>query len=139
MKTGKLFLILFTMCFLFSCKKEAGDGGNSSISGKVSLEMRIILENPATIQGVYPAADREVYIIYGDHTSPDDKVQTNYNGEFEFLYLRPGKYKVYTFSNDTNAVDVEWDESHMTILREVEISDKQQEVTTSEMTIYDKI
>jgi hypothetical protein len=58
-------------------------------------------------------------------------------GEYEFLYLRPGKYKVYAFSKDTNAVAVPWDEDHMTVLREVEITDGKQQVSAADMTIYD--
>jgi hypothetical protein len=122
---------------LLACKKEPGDGGNSSIRGNVSKDVRIILSNPSTYQGTFPGADRDVYIVYGDNISPDDRVQTNYKGEFEFKYLRPGKYKVYTFSRDTNAVAVEWDEEHMPVVAEVEIEDKKQEVALSEMKIYD--
>lgn len=130
--------LVFIVVALCSCKKEAGDGGNSSISGRVEKDVRLLLENHNTYQGTFPAADQDVYIIYGDHVSPDDRVQTNYNGDFEFLYLRPGKYKIYTFSRDTNAVDVSWDEDHMTIIRELEITDKKQELSVADMTIYDQ-
>lgn len=127
----------FLAIMLFSCKKEAGDGGNSSISGKVEKDVRLLLENPNTYQGSFPAADQDVYIIYGDHVSPDDRVQTNYNGQFEFLYLRPGKYKIYTFSRDTNSVDVAWDEDHMTIIREVELDEKMQQKDIGTFKVYD--
>jgi hypothetical protein len=129
-----IFLILLTVA---SCKKEAGDGGNSSIKGKITRELRVVLNNPTTAVGSFPAADEDVYIMYGDHVSPDDRVQTNYDGEYEFLYLRPGKYKVYAFSKDTNAVAVPWDEDHMTVLRELEITDGNQQVVADDMTIYD--
>jgi hypothetical protein len=131
-----LAVILLSVA-LIACKKEPGDGGNSSIRGTISKDVRIILTNPSTYQGTFPGSDRDVYIIYGDNISPDDRVQTNYKGEFEFKYLRPGKYKVYTFSRDTNAVAVEWDEEHMPVVAEVEIDDKKQEVVLSEMNIYD--
>jgi hypothetical protein len=134
----KTIWILTTAIFLFSCKKEAGDGGNSSIHGSVNKELRIVLTNPNTKTGTFPAADEDVYIIYGDNISPDDRVQTNYDGEYEFMNLRPGKYKIYTFSKDTNSVAVTWDEDHMTILQEIEISEKKQEVDAGEMTIYDQ-
>jgi len=120
-----------------SCKKEAGDGGNSSIKGKISRELRVVLNNPTTVTGTFPAADEDVYIIYDNHVSPDDRVQTNYDGEYEFLYLRPGKYTVYAFSKDTNAVAVPWDEDHMTVLQELEITDGNQQVMAADMTIYD--
>jgi hypothetical protein len=128
---------VFVMSILASCEKEAGDGGNSSISGAVHKELRVVLNNASTVVGTYPAADAEVYIQYGNHVSPDDKVQTNYDGEFEFLYLRPGIYRLYVFSKDTNAVAVPWDEDHMTILQELEITEGNQSVVAADMTIYD--
>jgi outer membrane lipoprotein-sorting protein len=135
--TKNIFATMLLVSILISCKKDAGDGGNSSINGKVNKDIRAVLTNAATLQRTVPAADQEVYIVYGEHVSPDDKVQTNYDGEFEFLYLRPGKYKVYTFSKDTNSVAVTWDERHMVILDEVEIADKKQDVKMDDMTIYD--
>lgn len=137
MKASYFLLTIVLMSALAACKKEAGDGGNSSIKGKITKELRVVLNNPGTAVGTFPAADEDVYIIYGDHVSPDDRVQTNYDGEYEFLYLRPGKYKVYTFSKDTNSVAVPWDEDHMTVLREVEITDGNQRLDAADMIIYD--
>jgi hypothetical protein len=137
MKLHTIIWILASLLAVVSCKKEAGDGGNSSIRGKVYLEVRRDLENSEQIVGTYPAADQDMYIVYGNHVSPDDRIQTNYQGEFEFLYLRPGNYKIYTFSKDTNAFAVAWDEDHMTVLQEVEITDGNQQVVASDMTVYD--
>jgi hypothetical protein len=137
MKTSYFLLTICAMSFLSSCEKEAGDGGNSSIKGKVAKELRVVLNNPGTAVGTFPAADHDVYIIYGDHVSPDDRVQTNYDGEYEFLYLRPGNYKVYVFSKDTNAVAVPWDEEHMTVLQELEITDTEQQVVANDMKVYE--
>jgi hypothetical protein len=137
MKSTTALLVILTVFAFASCKKEAGDGGNSSIQGKISREIRVVLDNPATAIGTFPAADEDVYIIYGDHVSPDDRVQTNYNGEYEFLYLRPGKYTVYAFSADTNSVAVPWDEDHMTVLQELEITDGEQTIVAADMTLYD--
>ncbi|MFN0031344.1 MAG: hypothetical protein ACKVOR_04205 [Flavobacteriales bacterium] len=134
----KKYLTIILVCFaIAACKKEAGDGGNSSIKGRIDKDIRIVLTNPATTQATVRANDQDVYIIYGDHTSPDDRVQTNFSGEFEFLYLRPGKYTVYTFSKDTNTVDVAWDEDHMPVMLDVEIDEKKQELDAGTLTIYD--
>jgi hypothetical protein len=137
MKASYFLLTIGFVASLASCKKEAGDGGNSSIRGKISKELRVVLNNPSTAIGTFPAADEDVYIIYGDHVSPDDRVQTNYNGEYEFLYLRPGKYTVYAFSADTNSVAVPWDEDHMTVIQELEITDGNQRLDAADMSIYD--
>jgi hypothetical protein len=136
MKSTTAFFIILVVFIFSSCKKEAGDGGNSSIKGKITRQLRVVLSNPSTAIGTFPAADQDVYILYGDHVSPDDRVQTNYDGEYEFLYLRPGNYKVYVFSNDTNAVAVPWDEEHMTVLQELEITDKEQRIVANDMMVY---
>jgi hypothetical protein len=138
MKTFYRILSLFVViASLISCKKEAGDGGNSSVTGTITKDIRVILSNPATFQRTVPAADLDVYIVYGENISPDERVRTNFDGEFEFLYLRPGKYTVYAYSKDTNAVAVAWDEDHMTILREIEIEEKKQTVDIGDLRIYD--
>ena len=137
MKLQHFIWVIAALLAFSSCNKEAGDGGNSSIKGKITKELRVVLDNSGTAVRTFPAADEDVYIIYGDHVSPDDRVQSNYEGEYEFLYLRPGKYKVYAFSKDTNAVAVPWDEDHMTVLQKLEITDGNQQVVANDMTIYD--
>ena len=137
MKLQHFIWVIAALLAFSSCKKEAGDGGNSSIKGKITKELRVVLDNSGTAVRTFPAADEDVYIIYGDHVSPDDRVQSNYEGEYEFLYLRPGKYKVYAFSKDTNAVAVPWDEDHMTVLQKLEITDGNQQVIANDMMIYD--
>jgi hypothetical protein len=137
MKVKQLILILMSILPIASCKKEAGDGGNSSISGRVRIERRRLLDNYTTAEDTIPAADQDVFIIYGDHVSPDDRIQTNYDGEFEFLYLRPGNYTIYTFSKDTTATPTPWDEDHLTILQKVKITEKKQHVSLNTMFIYD--
>src|SRR3954468_7691770 len=94
----KATLLFFIAGLIFSCKKPAGEGGNSSIKGKLWVED---WNSGFTIKnGEYAGYDRDVYIIYGDAVSYSDKIKTTYNGEFEFKYLRKGKYKVYVYSKD---------------------------------------
>ena len=133
----KLLALAVTIVLAAGCKKEAGEGGNSTIFGKVNKDIRVVLTNPATTQSTVIAADQDVYIVYGDHTSPDDRIQSNYKGEFEFRNLRPGNYTIYTFSKDTNAVAVPWDEDHMPVTLKLEISDKKQELDAGTLTVYD--
>ncbi|MDF1673278.1 MAG: hypothetical protein P1U41_07210 [Vicingaceae bacterium] len=81
---------------LFSCSKEEGEGGRSSISGKVHMT-----DVTGGNQGEYDAPDYDVYIIYGDQDDIyDDDMKTNYDGTFEFKNLREGKYKVYAYTSD---------------------------------------
>ena len=130
------YLFLALLLGLFGCEKEPGDGGTSSIRGKVEKEYRIVLSNAATYQYTVDAADEEIYIIYGDNVSPDDKVMTNFEGEFEFKNLRKGKYTIYVYSKDNSGiagVDIE----RMVVKQEIEISDKGEDIEASSMTIYE--
>lgn len=135
MMKGRLCL-LAVLAVLGSCRKDPGEGGDSSIRGKVLREVRLVLTNPATVQYTVPAADQDVFIIYGDHVSPDDRIWTNYNGEYEFLNLREGDYTIYTYSRDTTG-QPGVDPDRMVILQKVSISGRRQEVEADDMTIYD--
>lgn len=95
---------------LVGCTRTAGEGGIAVVTGTVEVEQRVVITNP-TGAVIAPAADEDVYIIYGDRVGPDDRVQTNYDGEFAFYGLRPGDYTVYVYSEDTlppfnNAPDI---------------------------------
>ncbi len=88
------FIILISL--LASCSKPEGEGGNSSISGKVNLEF---WNNTFTIMNYEELAQvYEVFIVYGDNFSYNDRITTDYQGEYEFKYLRPGDYTVYVYS-----------------------------------------
>jgi hypothetical protein len=83
----------------FSCKKDEGIGGTSSIKGKVII--RDYNTNFTELIEQYYAPDEEVFIIYGDDPVYGDKVTTNYDGTYEFNYLRDGNYKIYAYSKDS--------------------------------------
>lgn len=87
-------ILLLIFCF---CKKPAGEGGNSSIKGKIWIQD---YSKSFVLLHEYAGVDVEVYIIYGDETIHGDKVNTNANGEFEFKYLRKGSYKIYAISEE---------------------------------------
>ena len=79
-----------------SCTKEEGVGGQASVSGKLQEHLYV----GAIDQGTVGAQGKDVYIIYGiDDGIFDDKVETGYNGDFEFNYLRKGNYTLYAFSD----------------------------------------
>ena len=98
--------------------------------------MRLILSNPNTIQDTLPAADKDVFIVYGNHMSPDDKVVTNYDGDFEFRNLRSGDYTIYVYSKDTSATgDIL--ENKMPIIREIIIEGRKKTEKIENLFIYD--
>lgn len=89
----KLFLFLNLLLF-FSCKKEAGDGGLATITGKVyayDINTSGFKQDSAYIQ------DYKVYISYGDNKTLDDETRTSSNGEYTFKWLRKGTYTLRVF------------------------------------------
>ncbi len=133
----KYFFGILILAFTISaCKKEAGEGGTSSITGKVNIVYRAILTNP-TPADTSDAFDTEVYINYGDQIGPNDRIRTNYKGEFEFPNLRPGKYTIYVYSRDTVPVTIIQPEN-MVVKHEITIDKRKQKVAVPEMYIYDR-
>ena len=97
----KIISLLLSLSLVFilcnSCKKTPGQGGNASIKGKVWTED---WDDPffTYIVHQYPSVNEIVYLFFGDDLSPGTSTRTNGNGEFEFKYLRKGKYKVVVYS-----------------------------------------
>jgi hypothetical protein len=91
--------VFIISALLLACKKEAGVGGKSSISGHITI--RHYNANFNQFLGTYDGADQYVYIVYGNHNGYDQRLKTDYNGNFEFKYLYPGEYKIYSYSLDS--------------------------------------
>ena len=130
-KKFSFLLILLVGITGFSCSKEAGEGGNSTLYGK------IIAHNYnaefTNLKGIYPAADEDVFIIYGNDRSYSDKVSTNYDGVYEFKYLRPGDYTIYAYSKDSTLTLA----SEMyAVIRKVSISENKQSVEVEDIKIF---
>lgn len=130
-KTSIVLLVILVSSTLFSCSKEAGEGGNSTIYGK------IIAHNYNAeftyLKGIYPAADEDVYIIYGNDHSYSQRVRTSYEGIYEFKYLRPGDYTVYTYSKDSTLTMA----SEMyAVIKKVTIKKNQQTIEVEDMKIF---
>jgi hypothetical protein len=134
----QLVQVLFA-CFLIAfmgCTRTAGEGGVTTITGNVEIEQRIVITNPLSAI-VVPAIDQDVYITYGDRVGPDDRVRTNYDGDFAFYGLRPGDYTIYVYSEDTmptsnNAPDV-------AIIQQVTIEKGDETLELEPIRIYEDI
>ncbi|MGE0566352.1 MAG: hypothetical protein AB7O73_00260 [Bacteroidia bacterium] len=124
-------IIIISALSIVSCKKTAGEGGKASIYGTIIEEDWN--SGFTTLNGIYAGSDRDVYIIYGDEINYGDKVTTNYKGEYEFNYLRKGKYKVYIYSKDKTLKSQSGD---TVFVKEVEITGKKQKITIDPITIY---
>lgn len=130
-KISSFLLVLLVSALSYSCSKEAGEGGTSSIYGK------IIAHNYnaefTTLKGIYPAADEDVFIIYGNDRSYSERVSTSYDGVFEFKYLRPGDYTVFVYSKDSTLT---LPSGMYVVKQQVTISENKQAVAAKEMKIF---
>lgn len=124
-----IILLFLFLSYILSCKKEAGEGGNSSIKGKVWVRKH----DPGftTVLNQYPGADEDVYIIYGNQVGVNDRIRTDYEGEFEFKYLRKGNYKIYVYSKDSASIvgpPSNPTAPDIAVVKEITITDKKQTV-----------
>lgn len=113
-----------------SCEKPAGEGGKASIYGTVWV--KDYNGSFTVLNGEYADTDKDVFIVYGDDTNYGDKQATNYNGQFEFRYLRKGKYKVYVFSKYRSFNKL----GDSTVIKEVEIKDTKEKLDLGQIVIY---
>ncbi|MCG9879090.1 MAG: hypothetical protein MH472_00685 [Bacteroidia bacterium] len=127
-----LALIAFLILTQFSCKKPEGEGGSASIKGKVWIQK--YNGTFSRLEAEYAGADEWVYIIYGNETSYGDRIRTNYNGEFEFRFLRKGNYKLYAYSKDSTFKSPS---GIVAVVKEVEIKERKETVDAGQITIFD--
>ena len=112
-----LFIISALIIGTSSCKKNAGPGGSSSISGVVHVYR---YDGAGNLLTEYDAHEEDVYIIYGDgSTTHDDRVKTSYDGTFKFDYLEKGTYHVFAYTDSVASAS-----GKGIIISTVEITDK---------------
>jgi hypothetical protein len=125
---------LFTAAFIgfaaISCEKQEGEGGTSSITGKVAV--RQYNANFTVLTETYYATDEDVFIIYGDDPVYGDKTTTNYDGTYRFEYLREGTYIIYAYSEDSAYYPTKHE---IPVIKEVRITKKNQEVKVDNIII----
>lgn len=126
----QLLILIFCLSFLSSCEKEEGKGGNSTIYGKIYV--KDYNSTFTVLQDEYYAQDENVYIIYGDDKTYGDDVSTNYDGTYEFKYLRPGTYHIYVYSKDSTLQTL----ADIPIIVDVEITEKNQKVEVPDIVIF---
>lgn len=128
------FCILFILGWALivgSCKKPAGEGGNSSIRGNVWV--KDYNKSLTIVQYEYTGVDVDVYIIYGDETSYGEKIKTNGDGDFEFRYLRKGNYRIYAVSEER--IGNSNDSKEVAVVVDAVITGKKQVVDIGQITV----
>ena len=104
------YLMIFLMfgatgLFFSGCEKEEGEGGRSSISGVV-IEQEMQNAQTDIVVREYPLVDERVYIIYGDSTEIyNDDMRTDFEGRFQFRFLRKGTYTVFAYTECNQIYD----------------------------------
>ena len=95
--TRFLMALLALALVMPSCNKGPGEGGTGTIQGFVKL-----VHHPDDDFTLTPdtmvAAKTDVFIVYGDATYFGDDVETGADGMYQFEYLLPGRYTVYSYS-----------------------------------------
>jgi hypothetical protein len=123
---------LFAVLLTAGCEKGPGPGGTSAITGKVTV--REYNRDFTNLRDIYPGWREDVYIVYGDDEVYGDDFETDYNGNYEFKYLREGKYTIYVYSKDST-LNYDITSLEIPIIREVEITAKDQTIEVPEIVI----
>lgn len=136
----RLAIILTILGFMFmpmtSCKKQAGPGGTSSITGDILVRQYDL--SFSSFDESYPGADEEIYIIYGDNISYSERIRSSYDGGFQFKYLRPGSYTIYVYSEDSAAIvgpPANPNAPKEAIVLDVEITEQHQDIDVGTLVI----
>jgi hypothetical protein len=101
-----------------SCTKGPGPGGRATIKGRIFAKNLGSSLTVITDSGYL--GNQNVYLSYGNNQSVADRVETSFTGDFEFLYLRPGDYTVFTYSKIPYGID----KLDSTVVLKVTIDDK---------------
>jgi len=126
-----LLIVILTVFIFTSCKKEPGEGGTATVTGKVWVERynstfaQLLLE--------HPGEDEDVYIVYGNNEGYDDRTRADYNGVYRFNFLRQGKYKIYVYSKDSTKQSPS---GKTAVIREFEITKNKEVIEIPKITIF---
>ena len=101
MRTHYLFFLPFLLLF-FSCNKDEGFGGSSSLEGYV-YHIEHSAANFSFKVDTFPALDKEVFLEFGDDINPGERIRTGRGGYYRFDYLRKGNYTVYAISDSVDS------------------------------------
>lgn len=93
---SKTLLALLLLFSFVSCNNEEGEGGTGTIKGCLMMVQHP--EDAMLETDTVPAAKSDVFIVYGDDEFYGDDVEADPNGYYQFEYLTPGDYTVFSYS-----------------------------------------
>ena len=79
------------------------DDGSSSVKGRLMVQKYVGIFK---IGDPYVSQEQEVYIVYGNEEVYFDRMDTGFDGKFEFKNLIKGEYKLYALSECGTCDDV---------------------------------
>lgn len=123
--------IILAACLLNSCALGPGEGGKSTITGKVFIQE---YNSGGILVNEYYVADERVYLIYGDDTTYDDEFRTSYDGSYTFPYLRKGSYRLFSYSECLGC-----DGSNEPVFVDVTINKNGEEISAPDIVIINYI
>ena len=100
MKKHFKYTVVIIAClslFFTGCKNEEGEGGTSTVEGKIIKVLHPDDDYTLSTDTIL-GAKTDVYIVYGDETYFGDDIETDDSGYYCFSYLTPGNYTVYAYS-----------------------------------------
>ena len=96
-KIISLFTLLLLLAGFSSCNRGEGPGGTGTIEGTLFSVLHPD-DNYNLETDTIPAAKTDVFLVYGTSGFYGDDVETDHTGFYQFKYLRPGTYTVYSYS-----------------------------------------
>lgn len=94
----KFLPILLLLGFVFTaCNNKEGEGGTGTVQGYVKLVQHPDDDYQLNVDTIV-AAKTDVFIVYGDEVYFGDDAETNPDGFYQFEYLTPGDYTVFSYS-----------------------------------------
>ena len=94
--TRILMALLALALVMPSCNKGPGEGGTGTLQGYVKLVHHP--DDYSLTPDTMVAAKTDVFIVYGDEEYFGDDVETGPDGFYQFNYLLPGKYTLFSYS-----------------------------------------
>ncbi len=134
MKKNRFVLLLIFVVAFMSCSKHEGEGGTSTIKGTVIVTL--VSDDFQRVYAIFPEEEAEVYIVYGDDEFYGDNIETQYDGTFQFQYLRKGKYQVFAYSDDETGQSIS---GKKPVFKNVEITKNGQNLIVTPIEIYNQV
>lgn len=127
MKKQLIIICILLTTIITSCSKDEGFGGLATIKGKVYGKD---YNSSGALVGEGYVGDFKVYISQHGNPNYFDRVDSSYDGSYEFRFLQKGTYDVWVFGDCDSCT---WDQVYA--LETVEITSKRQIVEVDDLVI----